>query len=198
MEGNANADLEFAGRFDTGLKLRSKQPQITDEYMDLSFNLSLQCIPLGDLLDEPCLGSSSGSRFRLGTLRHALQNSFCWKTILTPTEVSTNLGSPCWAADLSQRAWQTLCHVLSNDPAPAGEVWLAHGLEHGSEPSLSRRLETPSSCVSCSVGSALGRGSHPSPRVGGLHGGHCSSHSFSRLSASSCWLRFRQSEKQSA
>lgn len=201
MEGNANADLEFASKFDTGLKLRSKQPQITDQYMYLSFNMSLQCIPLGDLLDEPCLESSSGSRFRFGTsMKRAFQNSFCWKTILTPTEVSTNLRGPCWATDLSQRSWQTLCHVLSNDTAPAGEAWPAHGLECSSEPSLSRRPERPSSHISCSVGSAVGRGrgSHPSPRAGGLWCGHCSSRSLSRLSASSRWLRFRQSEKQSA
>lgn len=89
-----NADLEFAGRFNTGLKLRSRQPQITDQYMDLSFNVSLQYIPLGDLLDEPCLDSSFGSRFRLGTsIKCSLPKSFCLKTILTPTEVSTNLGS---------------------------------------------------------------------------------------------------------
>jgi len=78
---------------------------------------------------EPCLDLSSGSRFRLGTsLKCTLPNSFCWKILLIPTEFSTDLGSLCWASDLSQRAWQTLCCVLGSDPAPAGEAWLVHGM----------------------------------------------------------------------
>jgi len=48
MEGNASADLEFAGRFDAGFKLRSRQPQITDWCMDLIFNVSLRCIVAGN------------------------------------------------------------------------------------------------------------------------------------------------------
>lgn len=129
MEGNENADLEFAGQFNTRLKLRYRQPQITNQYMDLGFNVSLQCIPLEDLLDEPCLDSSSGSRFHLGTsIKCTLPHSFCWKTLLTPTEVSTNLGSLCWASDLYQRAWQTLCCVPGSDLSPAGEALLMHGM----------------------------------------------------------------------
>lgn len=142
--------------------------------------------PTGDFLDEPCLDLPSGNRFTLETsVKHTLPDGFWWKTILTPTGVSTSLGSLCLASDLSQRAWQT---VLCPGQWPCSCRWSLAGAWHG--PPLGTQRDPP-------VTSPALRGWHYAG-VGGLWGGHYSSLSFSRLSASSRWLRFRQSEKQSA
>lgn len=82
--------------------------------------------------------------------------------ILTPTEVSANLGSPCWATDLPQRAWEVFCYVLSI-------FWSCRCIS--SNVSLgcpSWHLERLSSYISCPGGSVLDTHSHPSPAVGGL------------------------------
>lgn len=63
--------------------------------MDLSFKKCLLCIFLGDLLDEPCVDSSCWSRFRLQTSMKHSSKQLLQKSILKPTEVSTNMGSPC-------------------------------------------------------------------------------------------------------
>lgn len=158
--GSVNADLKFAGRFNTDLKLRSKQPQVTDQYVDLSFNVSVQCIPLGNLLVEPSLDLSSRSTFRLGaSMKHSLPNSFCWKTVLTPTEVSTNLEVPAGP-------WKSLVDFMPF-PAPGGEAWLAHGLEYGSEPSFSWHPESLSLHLLLHDVNAR-QSSHPLQRVAGL------------------------------
>lgn len=109
MEGSTNVGLEFAGRFDTGLKLRSRQPRIADQYMDLSFSVSLQSIPPRNLLDAPSTNSSSGSRFRLGTSKqpfwrragrpfsHPLMSPLVSKSLLGIRPISKGLADfmPC-------------------------------------------------------------------------------------------------------
>lgn len=109
MEGSTNADLEFAGRFDTGLKVRSRQPRTADQCMDLSFKVSLQSVPLRNLLDAPCMNSSLGSRFRLGTSKqlfwrrtgrpfsHPPMSPLVCKSLLGIRPISKGLGDfmPC-------------------------------------------------------------------------------------------------------